>query len=882
MKKRWLWLLMALVLLGALCVPGAAGAAKDEPIRAPYSFYIGWGETIQPDYPDLSLKIGEGLTQDDFIITYSSKGEQVKVDPTTGEATALTEYRWEGEDIYITYTPVKEGVGKKTVFSCRATANEPLTYIKPRKTELLYGLGEWDGFTVDLNTSRVPGVEFKGYDSNVITVKMDRKDELCSFVQFWITPVGVGETTITIYGYNGVSADVHVKVMKPPTKLSFARDVFHCYEGEEIDLGIDIGGDDCAPRFEDIEFGYSIGVGDFSFKGGVMGLFCPEDPVDYYIYAITYNDYRAETVVKVYDKESAVSLKANMDVIRAGDENVKINAYDANGNPVRAMKFAVTKGQDIARMVENQLITTGPGEIEVTCTNYDGTTCSETFEIVVMPTKIILNATEVTLEIGETFEVEVGFDQGELPYEWWGGGHTGEIVQYLYPTRKEGNVIIAQAPGTETYIVRAGNLQESITVTVPDSDKAVHIVCPLEPFPVGESFQFYVCDKTGKVYPATFSSRDSTDYGTISASGYFTAKMDGYFDVSADLADGRHLGTSIQVEIIPKWLQQNAIVLRKSETFVLSYVMSDRGPVDDIDLTFEVADESVLIMDGCVIRPKKIGKTTVLARSKYDPTVSTTFTVEVISDTTEIFIGTTSMRVPYGSARPMPVVYDNQGREVEMVWKITHDNPGEGNPEKSGFTIKDGIISCTWPTASCEVTGTVKRGSKKVKVTVKGYTLPETMYIEPEQVWLEPGETQKLTLMTEDEHGGWGVSYWEAEKDGIVTMEPYVEKQSNTITAVGSGKTLVAAVLENGAIAMCIVNVYDPNERLPGDVNEDGAVDAKDALIIMQYSAGWPVLINGWQGDVNADGSTTLQDALLIFQHASGMDVELMQYIPAE
>lgn len=882
MKKRWTWLLAALVLLGVLCVPGAAGAAEDKPIDTNWTFYVGRGETIQPNYPDFSSKIGEGLTKKDFTITYASENAQITVNPATGEATSASERLYSGSSIYLTYTPVKEGVGQKTVFECVGYTGNPLTYIKPYRTELVYGLDQPGGVSIEFNSSDVPRLNLKGYDPNVVTVRFRNRPQYSAYEDLVITPVGVGETTITIVGYNGVSADVHVKIMKPPTKLSFARDEFHCYEGDEIDLGIDLGGDDCAPNFGRFDFGYDMGVGDYSFKGGVTGLFCPEDPVNYYIYAETYNGYEAQTLIKVYDKESAVSLKANMDVLRAGDENVKINAYDANGKYVRAMKFSVTKGKDIARMVENQLITTGPGEIEVTCTNYDGTTCSETFEIVVMPTKIILNATEVTLEIGETFEVEVGFDQGELPYEWWGGGHTGDIVQYLYPTRKEGNVIIAQAPGTETYIIRAGKLEESITVTVPDSDKAVHIVCPPEPFPAGESFQFYVCDKTGKVYPATFSTRDSTDYGTISASGYFTAKNDGYFDVGAKLADGRWLSTTIRVEIIPKWLQMDAIVIRKSETYYLSNVMSDRGPVYPFDLTFEVADESVLTIENSTIEPKKIGKTTVTVRSNYDPTVSTTFTVEVISDTTEIFIGTTSISVPYGSVRPMPMVYDGQGREVEMVWKITHDNPGAGNPEKSGFTIKDGIISCNWPTASCEVTGTVKRGSKKVKVTVKGFRLPETIYMEPEQVWLEPGETQTLKLLTEDEHGGWGVSYWEAEKDGIVSMEPYVEKQSNTITAVGSGETLVAAVLENGAIAMCIVNVYDPDERLPGDVNEDGAVDGKDALIIMQYSAGWPVLINGWQGDVNADGSTTLQDALLIFQHASGLDVELMQYIPEE
>ena len=57
-------------------------------------------------------------------------------------------------------------------------------------------------------------------------------------------------------------------------------------------------------------------------------------------------------------------------------------------------------------------------------------------------------------------------------------------------------------------------------------------------------------------------------------------------------------------------------------------------------------------------------------------------------------------------------------------------------------------------------------------------------------------------------------------------------------------------------------------------------MDEKDALIVMQYDAGWNIIINGWQGDVNADGHTDLSDAVLIFQYAAGLDVQLKQYIP--
>ncbi|MGN1370133.1 MAG: dockerin type I repeat-containing protein [Aristaeellaceae bacterium] len=880
MKKRWTWLLTGLVLLLLLCVPGIAGA---EAVKTNFWIYVGSKETIQPSYPDFSAQIGEGLTKEDFTITYSTDGKHITVDAATGAVTSIDTVTRITEPVYVTYTPVQSGVGKETVFSCTVELATRLERVEADKAEFLLGMGQKGGTSIRFNDYRVPPFKVTGYDKNVVEAVLRNRPEYCSYQDLIITPVGVGETTVTVLGYNGISVDIHVKVMRAPTKLSFARNEFHCYVGEEISLGIDLGGEDCAPNYSIFRIlGYPI-AGDYTFKHEGGGLFCATVATDYNVWAETYNGFSAHPTIRVYDRVSAVRLEASKDTIHVGDEDVEILAYDANGKQLRIMKYAVTKGQDIARMAENKLITTGSGEVEVTCTNYDGSTCSQTFQVSVTPTKIILKETEVTLNIGETYEIEVGFDQGEMPYAInWGGLET-ELFQGLYPVKLEGNVVTAQAPGVQYYIIGAGNLTQRITFTVPESDKAVRIVCPKEPFPVNESYQFYVADKTGKVYPATFTTRDIADYGTLTSGGFFTAKQTGYFGVTATLADGRVLSVNLEVKKVPKWLQCSSVVMKKSGSAWAS-VTSDVGPIEFMYLTFEVEDESILSMDASQIVPKKVGKTTVTVRSIYDKNVSATFTVEVISDTSEIYIGTTKISVPYGSSRMMPIVYDSKGKEVEMVWKITHENAGEGNPDKSGFTLEKNVISCTWPTASCEVTGTVKNGSKKVKVSVTGFLLPETIAIEPEQVWLELGDSKTLTLTTEDKNGGWGAIYWEVESPSIAVLNSALTEnnRTNTVKAVSCGETLVAAVLENGAMAFCLVTVYDPDARLPGDVNEDGKVDARDALIVMQYSAGWPVIINGWQGDVNADGSTNLGDAVRIFQRVSGEDVILRQYTPGQ
>lgn len=65
------------------------------------------------------------------------------------------------------------------------------------------------------------------------------------------------------------------------------------------------------------------------------------------------------------------------------------------------------------------------------------------------------------------------------------------------------------------------------------------------------------------------------------------------------------------------------------------------------------------------------------------------------------------------------------------------------------------------------------------------------------------------------------------------------------------------------------------DSRVPGDANDDGAVDILDALLVLQYDAGWDVRVNAANADANADGSVDILDALLLLQYDAGWDVTL-------
>ena len=79
------------------------------------------------------------------------------------------------------------------------------------------------------------------------------------------------------------------------------------------------------------------------------------------------------------------------------------------------------------------------------------------------------------------------------------------------------------------------------------------------------------------------------------------------------------------------------------------------------------------------------------------------------------------------------------------------------------------------------------------------------------------------------------------------------------------------------ALAATIENSKSSTSFIPGDVNGDGVVDAKDVNLTRRYIAGgYNVTINTYAADVNADGEIDAKDVNLTRRYiAGGYDVEL-------
>ena len=63
--------------------------------------------------------------------------------------------------------------------------------------------------------------------------------------------------------------------------------------------------------------------------------------------------------------------------------------------------------------------------------------------------------------------------------------------------------------------------------------------------------------------------------------------------------------------------------------------------------------------------------------------------------------------------------------------------------------------------------------------------------------------------------------------------------------------------------------------HIPGDINDDGAVNNKDLTRLFQYLSDWDVTVNTDALDVNGDGSVNNKDLTRLFQYLSDWEVEI-------
>lgn len=319
MKKRFL--LAALLALLLLPVLGSA-----ETVEIHEFWVCSPGDVRLPIYPDYSSRIGEGLTKDDFIITYASSALEVTVeaDGTVHIADGvplLTNFPLE-----ITYTPKVEGVGEKTVFAGNLRTIEAINQITPEQAFYRMRVGETISFVVELHGGSTTLVASVTGDEGVTVDKVSQwgKDS----IRVLITTQKPGPAKVTVKAYNGTTGTIEFDVVSPPTQFKFAKEHFTCYVGEDIDLGLDTGNGPYG-----LEYYYSFYTQIFR-DGEVMpngyydnhtGIFSAPQAGEYHI-VCSYGEVKGETWVTVLDRDA---VEPGEGFPGDADDNGEVNPADA-------------------------------------------------------------------------------------------------------------------------------------------------------------------------------------------------------------------------------------------------------------------------------------------------------------------------------------------------------------------------------------------------------------------------------------------------------------------------------------------------------------------------------------------------------------------------
>ena len=64
-------------------------------------------------------------------------------------------------------------------------------------------------------------------------------------------------------------------------------------------------------------------------------------------------------------------------------------------------------------------------------------------------------------------------------------------------------------------------------------------------------------------------------------------------------------------------------------------------------------------------------------------------------------------------------------------------------------------------------------------------------------------------------------------------------------------------------------------DYMPGDLNDDGIINAKDSVLLAQHLASWAVEMNKDAADCNGDGVINAKDSVLLAQYLANWDVSL-------
>lgn len=211
-------------------------------------------------------------------------------------------------------------------------------------------------------------------------------------------------------------------------------------------------------------------------------------------------------------------------------------------------------------------------------------------------------------------------------------------------------------------------------------------------------------------------------------------------------------------------------------------------------------------------------------------------------------------------------IYPNNAADNSVTWKSSDESVAYVN---DAGTVK-GVSS-----GKAIITATSADGKLKTEAEITVQVAPEkiTLSDKSKTIYMDDGIQLGYTINPED--ADFTEVTWNSSNTSIVKVD-----ENGKLTPVSAGKATitVSSTYDSNVFAKCTITVKEGNNPNPtaepcklGDANNDGIIDAKDALLVLK-SAAKLVTMDGNRvkaADVNNDGNVDASDALQILKVAA-------------
>ncbi|MEE1281561.1 MAG: Ig-like domain-containing protein [Acutalibacteraceae bacterium] len=500
---------------------------------------LGVGETF-----DLNSSLPSGTAS--YSVKYSSNSIGVA---TVTSSNGLITAKKVGTAVItaITYN------GKKA--TCKVIVKNAPTKITLNKTTINLGVGE----TFDLNSSLPSGtasysVKYSSNSTGVATVTSSNG---------LITAKKVGTAVITATTYNGKKATCTVTVKNAPTKVTLNKTAITLGVGETFDLNASLPSGTVAYNVKYLSNNTGVATVDS------YGITTAKKAGTAVITVKTYNGKTATCTVTVKNAPTKITLNKTTITLGVG-ETFDLNSSLPSGTASYSVKYSSNSTGVATVTSSNGLITAKKvGRAVITAITYNGKKATCTVIVKNAPTKVTLNKTTITLEVGKTFDLNASLPSGTAAYSVKYSSNSTSVA-----TVDSYGIVTAKKAGTAVVTVTTYNGKKATCkVTVKNAPTKITLNKTTITLGVGETFALNASLSSGTVSSGVKYSSNSTGVATVNASnGLITAKKAGTAVITATINNGSKATCTVTVKNSPTkiTLNKTKITLSVGETFDLN------------------------------------------------------------------------------------------------------------------------------------------------------------------------------------------------------------------------------------------------------------------------------------------------------------------------